>query len=815
MTYPSSAISIPPHGQEYSSILVVGEFPSVGDEKKGRLFSDSAGSELMKMLSEAGFSTDMIRFTTVLRHRPHAAQLKYVWTKEKKDATQFGFAGSELNGAYFSPEIKPDLYDLGREIAESNPDLIIALGDIALWALTGNVSLAKFRGSLERLLPHFDREAKVIATYSPAQILKVWEWRWIAVRDLQRAHAEWDCSLEPEPLNLLIAPTYEQTIDTLRGLLSTAETKLTPLELSGDIETISRHISCIGFAWSTHDAICIPFIKAGYASYFTLEEEFQILLLLRKLLTHPNVRRIGQHFSYDLQHIVRSWLVRPRIDHDTMLQQHAMLPGTPKDLAFIASLYCTNYTYWKDELTDYRVLPEDLEQFWRYNAKDCCYTLEVHQAQQSILERLNLARQSEFLHRLNHHVITMMIRGVAINRKEKERLILALQPEIVKRQKMISYLAGRELNIASPKQMADFFYKDLKMKTVRNRKTYQPTTDKTALALFGQREPILKPLCDLIEETRSIGVFFSTFVMMPLDVDGRMRCSYNVGGTETFRFSSSQNAFGSGGNLQNIPKGSEDEELTPTQFFFPNLRTMFIPDPGMTMFDVDLAGADAQVVAWEANDDDLKAKFRSGEKIHALNAKDMYGASAGPDGKRAPYYKNAKMGCHLTNYGGGASVLSKSCAMTVHEAELFQRRWFGLHPGIKEWHERTLNALMTTRQVVNKFGFRRYYFDRIEGLLPEALAWIPQSTVALIINHALCTISESPELQSLRCELLLQTHDSLTGQFPRENRFLTLPLLRSALAVPVPYDDPLTIGTSLDLSETSWGELVGFKWPDL
>jgi len=52
-------------------------------------------------------------------------------------------------------------------------------------------------------------------------------------------------------------------------------------------------------------------------------------------------------------------------------------------------------------------------------------------------------------------------------------------------------------------------------------------------------------------------VFLSTFIMMPLDQDSRMRCSYNICGTETYRFSSSKNAFGSGGNLQNLPKGDE------------------------------------------------------------------------------------------------------------------------------------------------------------------------------------------------------------------------------------------------------------------
>lgn len=793
-----------------AKIMIVGEFPSVHDEHKKQLFSDSAGAELMKMLSEAGINPDDCYFTTVLSKRPFSTDLDNVWTTKKSDAKKKGFENSFYSGAFYSPDIEDDLRELRLKCATIRPNIVIALGNLPLWALTGETSVSSFRGSLECSIW---RNTKVIATYSPAQILKMWEWRWIAVRDLKRAAEEAKTpEIKPDNLNLIFAPSYDTTIKTLDTLISKLVYAKEPVKLSPDIETISRHIACIGIAWSPTDAICIPFMGAGNTHYFSFEEEFEILMRLEFILTHPKAFIIGQNWSYDTQHIVRSWLFRPRADSDTMLNQHALFPGTPKDLAFLASLYCDQYTYWKDELTDYKTLPVDLEGFWKYNAKDCCYTFQVHEAQQLMLEQFKLTPQAQFLNRLNNHVISMMIRGVNIDKEEKVRLMLALQPEIQQREELINLMVGHELNISSPKQMAEFFYGEMKMKTVRNRKTFQPTTNSDALTEFGRKEPILKPLTDLIEETRSIGVFLSTFVMMPLDIDDRMRCNFNVGGTETFRFSSSKNAFGSGGNLQNIPKGSEDEELEEGQFEFPNLRKMFRPDPGFLLFDVDLAGADAQVVAWEAEDDDLKAKFRSGQKIHALNAKDMYGADAGPDGKRAPYYKNAKMGCHLTNYGGQPHTLSVACAMTMHEAELFQRRWFEIHPGIKRWHEETLNNLMTTRTVSNKFGFRRRFFERLERLLPEALAWIPQSTVALIINNALCNISESHTLQALKTELLLQVHDSLVGQIPLQHRYTALPLLREALSVPVPYLDPLVIGTSLDVSEKSWGDLISCKW---
>lgn len=758
------------------------------------------------MLAEAGFNPKELFYATVLSFRPAGSKLETVWTTEKKEANKWDIPVSPHKGAYLHPRAAQSLVTFEAHLRNLQPRLIIALGNFPLWVLTGNASVAKWRGSLEST--EFGCSAKVIATYSPEMIRKVWSWRWIAVRDLQRAVTESLSTQPPPEMGLVLCDNFREAKKQLTVVIGALDVAVRGVPIASDIETISRHIACIGFAWGPLNGFCVPFMGADNSHIFSLDEEAEIVGMTQKILLHPSALIIGQNWSYDAQHIARSWGFLPRADFDTMLMQHVCFPGTPKDLAFLASLYCDNYVYWKDELTDYRTLPKDLEQFWRYNAKDCCYTLQIFLALKGVVERLGLVEQSGFLHRLNRHVIKMMIRGVSIDKKEKGALVMQLQPELEARKETISQLIGRELNISSPKQMKEFFYEEMQMKVVRSRSTFQPTTDDSALKLFGQREPILKPLTDLIAESRSIGVFLSTFVMMPLDTDGRMRCNFNVGGTETFRFSSSKNPFGSGGNLQNIPKGSEDSELDPTAFRFPNLRKMFKPDYGYELFDVDLAGADAQIVAWEADDADLKAKFRSGEKIHALNAKDIYGGLAGSDGKKAPYYKMAKMGCHLTNYGGGPRTLSISCGMTIHEAEAFQKKWFQMHPGIKEWHERILNELMTRRCIYNKFGFRRFYFDRIEGLLPEALAWIPQSTVALIINQALCRIAESGS----SAELLLQVHDSLVGQYPKNERFLTLPVLRECLAVPVPYDDPLTIGTSLDLSIRSWGELTAQRW---
>jgi DNA polymerase I-like protein with 3'-5' exonuclease and polymerase domains len=396
-----------------------------------------------------------------------------------------------------------------------------------------------------------------------------------------------------------------------------------------------------------------------------------------------------------------------------------------------------------------------------------------------------------------------MLRGVRIDQRRRESMAGELLTTTMEFQNTINYIVGFDLNVRSNKQMKEFFYTALKLPLQYQRKTGRVSLDEAALNTLARREPLVKPLITYISNLRSMGVFLSTFIQAPLDIDGRMRCSFNPAGTETFRFSSSENAFGSGTNLQNIPKGDEALHL-------PNIRSIFIPDPNYTMFDIDLSGADAQVVAWEADDDSLKEIFREGKKIAAVGAKAIYGSRAGEDGKNEPFYSRAKAGIHLTNYGGKARTAGQSMGISTAEAEEFQSTWFRLHPGIRDWHTRVEMSLQTTRSVENKFNYRRLYFDRIDGLLPQALAWIPQSTVACVTNRALVQVSEKmPEVQ-----LLLQVHDSLVGQYPTERESEILPRLKQVIQIPVPYDDPLVIPWGLKTSTKSWGDCNARSWPE-
>lgn len=777
-------IRVPAIGPSDAKIVIVGEAPGREEELHQQPFIGPSGLELTKMLHEAGISRSDCYITNAVKFRPAG-----------NDISEF-FSDSKCTKPL--PIMAEGIEELKKEIAQVNPQVIITLGNTPTWALTGHRGITDWRGSI---LDY--NGATLIPTYHPAAILRQWDWRPIAVHDLRRANSFVDSRPVYPDYNFVIRPSIEAVLSFITAVRARADVPGSLIHISVDIETRGSLIACIGIATDTRRALCIPLMCVERREgYWSEHEELQIVLALRDLLTHPTIRVIGQNFLYDAQYFARYLGFVPRVSDDTMFMHHICFPGLPKGLDFLSSMYCKYHVYWKNEGKEWdKHIPE--EQLWSYNCKDAVITFEVFEELQKLIAKFSLVEQYQFQMSLFMPVLRMMLHGIRIDQKLRNELNLSLEDELVKRQLFINSAVGKDINISSPKQLQDLFYNELGMAVVNNRKTGRPTTDDTALEKFATREPILRPLVERINECRRIKVFQSTFVQAKLSSDQRMRCSFNPAGTETYRFNSSADAFDSGTNLQNVPRGEEDEEAQlKGEFRLPNIRKLFLPDPNKIIFDVDLAGADAQVVAWEAGDKILKQMFRERVKIHAENAKLIYKGASGPDGKREPYYTRAKMGVHASNYGASARTVAAAIGVTVREAEDFQHIWFSAHPEIKQWHRTVEHSLQTTRSVSNKFGYRRIYFDRIESILPEALAWIPQSTVACTINRGLVNIDNN--LKDV--EILLQVHDSLVLQLPIEKSEILKPQIIEQLKIVIPYQDPLIIPVGIKESTRSWGD---------
>lgn len=298
---------------------------------------------------------------------------------------------------------------------------------------------------------------------------------------------------------------------------------------------------------------------------------------------------------------------------------------------------------------------------------------------------------------------------------------------------------------------------------------------------------------------------------------------------------------------------AERSEAAPTALIrddlslhLPNIRSLFEPDDGYVLVEGDLARADAYVAAWDADAASLKAHFRSDHDIHSENA-DMLFAHRW-DGPRLirmrdinphslhtngmSYRDNAKRWVHATNFAGGARTVGSVLALDVDHVERCQRHWTEeRHPELGRWHRRIEYELASSKMPIirNAFGFRRVYVGGAaygrnnSNLLGQALGWLCQSTVAIVINKAIERIDCNLDLLGRpRCgtclvcagspiQLLLQVHDSALMQTPSASLtddFITS--LRAAMDVEVPYDDPLHIPVEVKWSAKNYGEMR--KW---
>lgn len=445
---------------------------------------------------------------------------------------------------------------------------------------------------------------------------------------------------------------------------------------------------------------------------------------------------------------------------------------------------------------------------WLYNSLDCAYTREVGEVSAASCASLGLTEVDKFQHRLFHCVLKAMLRGVKVDDVAKSRMGRELLAEENERTRWLREVLGFDLNPRSPKQMQEFFYGDLKLPIVWKKRPdgkRTPTLDDSALEHLCVKQPLIRPIVRRIQELRSIGVFQSNFIEARLDEDGRMRCSYNICGTESFRFSSSKNAFGNGTNLQTIPPGGAEDD---SDLVLPNVRQIFVPDDGMTWFDLDLSKADLYVVVWESDCREMKAMLAEGRDPYVETAREYYRdptiTKKLPDGSPHPTYRTFKSFSHGTHYLGTPHGLSQRLGLTIHEADKAQKWYFGKYPEIPRWQRLFAEEVKRTHRVSNKFGYIRVYLDRVDdSTVREAIAWVPQSTVGRVINSLWVAIDD--ELPW--AEVLLQVHDSLDGQFPTERREEALDgLRRLGAGIVVPYDDPLTIPIGIKTSERSWGD---------
>jgi DNA polymerase I-like protein with 3'-5' exonuclease and polymerase domains len=457
---------------------------------------------------------------------------------------------------------------------------------------------------------------------------------------------------------------------------------------------------------------------------------------------------------------------------------------------------------------------------WKYNTLDVFYTKEVNDSltdilnsQQKALNKFYRFQQDE----VSPALVDMMNRGVKVDLEKKEKLLKELSGLLVHIEMLVNSMLGFEINLKSSNQIKKLFIDLLDVKPVIDRKRKTESFGSAAMLVYLENYPIYKPLITLILEYRSIGIFVRTFLSAKVDSDNRMRTSYNVAGTKSYRLASRKNAFGNGMNLQNVPaegkidltyslmslEEEEDVELEETDNSdnigpiygitkLPNCKELFICESDEMFFDIDLAAADARIMAWVSGCKFLTDLFEDPKgDPYLLLAREYYRK---PDmTKKDPGRQIFKAVVHGTNYLGKAPTLSAKAGLLVHEIEKIQQFYFSLCPEIPELHRDIAKQVTGRGYLENVWGARGWFLDKNDPMLMnKAVAWVGSSPVGIRKNE--------PDIK-----ILLQVHDSLAGVFKKADTDAPRRILER-VAIPLPFETPRVIPVNIKTSNFSYGD---------
>lgn len=398
--------------------------------------------------------------------------------------------------------------------------------------------------------------------------------------------------------------------------------------------------------------------------------------------------------------------------------------------------------------------------------------------------------------------LDMMRRGILIDIPKRDGMVAEVKSKLDKVSENFDAICqgvfGRTFNPRSYPQMRDLLYNKLHLPEVMVSKKGEKkiSTDRDVLEKL-QREytramPITAPLLQMRDLEKIIDTLTKT-----LSPESRWHANFNIGGTDTGRWSSSSHPYGWGSNLQNI-----DDYL----------RRIFIPDPGHIFFNCDQQGAEARVVGYLAGDETYIKAVESGD-VHTMVAAMVFGFEPKRELADRKYYREmsyrdiAKRAAHGSNYGGTPRTIATTLKVEIKLVEEFQARYFKTFANLRKWHSWILQQIQTKHHLVTPLGRRRNFWGnpRDDATLRAAIAYVPQSTVGDLTSLGLRTIRDSlPEVQ-----ILNHIHDAAFGQIPEDKVDILLPQIVSCLTKSLEVTDIFGVTRTMTIP---WESQTGRNW---
>lgn len=390
-------------------------------------------------------------------------------------------------------------------------------------------------------------------------------------------------------------------------------------------------------------------------------------------------------------------------------------------------------------------------------------------------------------------LLGMEERGIRID----PAIFAALSEELAEATKRIEArvreLAGAEVNLNSPKQLAFLLFEKLGLSPVRRTKTGFSTDVDVLEQIKG-----LHPIPGLVLEHRTLAKIKSTYVdVLPglvCPADGRIHTTFHQTQTATGRLSSSDP------NLQNIPARTDLGR---------RIRAGFVAEPGWVFVGADYSQVELRLLAHLSGSEELIRTFFAGEDVHAATASRIFGI---PPGEVTPEHRRrAKVINFGILYGMSPYGLSRELGIGAKEAKRYIEQYFERYPGVRAYLDGVIEAARRDGFVQTIMGRRRHLPDigsrnRVVREAAERMAVNTpiQGSAADLIKMAMIEVDRTFRSRGMGARLVLQVHDELVVEAPAEEKEAAAAVLKEAMEGAAALAVPLTVAVA---AGKNWGEI--------
>lgn len=785
-------------GPANARIMLVGEAPGAEEQQIGEPFVGPSGRVLDQLLSAAGLFKKSCLVTNVARQQPPGNNIKIFF--EDKYCTQP------------KPMMQEWISMLADDIISFKPNIIVALGRTALWALTGFTKITDYRGYLCE--SNLVQGVKVLPTFHPRYVIENWKESFTVVMDLRKAVRESTTPDMPKDTRVLVPDaSLEEWVKYCTFLSEQKKPVAFDIETTGD----RCHLHRAGFAHSADFGMSIGILNGIYPKYST-QDEMAFWDATANVL--ENCPIITQNGSFDIGDIFHHVGLLPKnLLFDTHIAAHVCWPETPRSLSYLGSILL-NVPAWKHTAA---------EDNGAYNAADCANTYGIYQGLSTELNAQGLNEVFQFEMKQVFPSVMLQLQGIDIDEDKRQKIACFAIEEMDEIQEGLNRILKMEVNLRSPKQLQKLLYIDLglpiqykRRKSVNEKRV--ATADATALA--NLERTCKHPALALIMRYKKLDKLVSSFLSIDVSPEGKVHTCYNITGatmrTENKGFivddEDSHKSFGRWSSSKSIilPYGSGNLQNVPKQ-----ARKMHVPPKGKIFLQADYKQAEAVVVAYLINDVKLKNMFQqsfgksdaeckeNGWDVHKITAAAMFGVPLSE--VTAEQRKVGKTIRHATNYSAGPDVVKNRLGITRNEAKVYLNKYHAGTPQLHLWHQRIQEELRRTRTLSNLFGRKHRFLERWgDSLFRSAYSFVPQSTVGDLLNKAFINMYEK---YNSFLNIVLQLHDAVYVYINPNEVQEAMNAMRECMIMPLYTETGEEFFIDVDFSMgDNWGEMETVSW---